>query len=237
MWYDWMVGGWGGRNGKDGSNATAPIFGVGLAVQPLEGQERLVPVLTTRPRDRHRLRRARDATAAAAASRRAARSRERERTVMSYCCDRARSITWGMNGGLPSIPHGVWLNKGTRRRALPGRGLLQRAVGAGRLLHAPVGGRRRLRRPARARPRGASARTSIDGYVSVERALKDYGVVVDEVDADLDEYEVDAAATERERGPHRAASAPAGSRRTPRTSRGATATASSTCSTSCATTA
>ena len=20
MWYDWMVGGWGGRNGKDGSN-------------------------------------------------------------------------------------------------------------------------------------------------------------------------------------------------------------------------
>ena len=34
MWYDWMVGGWGGRNGKDGSNATAPVFGVGLAVLP-----------------------------------------------------------------------------------------------------------------------------------------------------------------------------------------------------------
>ncbi len=29
MWYDWMVGGWGGRNGRDGSNGTAPIFGVG----------------------------------------------------------------------------------------------------------------------------------------------------------------------------------------------------------------
>ena len=47
MWYDWMVGGWGGRNGRDGSNCTAPIFGVGLAVQPLEGQERLSPVVTT----------------------------------------------------------------------------------------------------------------------------------------------------------------------------------------------
>jgi N-methylhydantoinase B len=47
MWYDWMVGGWGGRNGKDGSNCTAPLFGVGLAVQPLEGQERLSPVVTT----------------------------------------------------------------------------------------------------------------------------------------------------------------------------------------------
>ena len=34
-----------------------------------------------------------------------------------------------------------------------------------------------------------------DGYVSVERALKDYGVVVREVDADLAEYEVDADAT------------------------------------------
>ena len=47
MWYDWMVGGWGGRNGRDGSNCTSPVFGVGLAVQPLEGQERLTPVLTS----------------------------------------------------------------------------------------------------------------------------------------------------------------------------------------------
>ncbi|MEO6859892.1 MAG: hydantoinase B/oxoprolinase family protein, partial [Solirubrobacteraceae bacterium] len=39
----------------------------------------------------------------------------------------------------------------------------------------------------------------IDGYVSVQRALKDYGVVVREIDADLDEYELDHAATERER--------------------------------------
>ena len=127
MWYDWMVGGWGGRNGKDGSNCTAPIFGVGLAVQPLEGQERLCPVLTTRPRDPHRLRRARASSAAAAASRRARTLTEAERTVMSYCCDRARSITWGIEGGLPSIPHGVWLNTGTDGRALPRRGLLQRA--------------------------------------------------------------------------------------------------------------
>ena len=47
MWYDWMAGGWGGRNGKDGSNATSPVFGVGLAVQPLEAQERLSPVVTS----------------------------------------------------------------------------------------------------------------------------------------------------------------------------------------------
>ncbi|TFD23358.1 hypothetical protein E3T31_05225 [Cryobacterium sp. TMS1-13-1] len=47
MWYDWMAGGWGGRASKDGSGATAPAFGAGLAVQPVEGQERLSPVLTS----------------------------------------------------------------------------------------------------------------------------------------------------------------------------------------------
>jgi N-methylhydantoinase B len=44
----------------------------------------------------------------------------------------------------------------------------------------------------------------IDGYVSLERAERDYGVVVREIDAELSEYELDAEATatarERERG-------------------------------------
>src|SRR5699024_12169116 len=39
MWYDWMAGGWGGRSTKDGSSATSPVFGTGLGVQPVEGQE------------------------------------------------------------------------------------------------------------------------------------------------------------------------------------------------------
>jgi N-methylhydantoinase B len=38
-----------------------------------------------------------------------------------------------------------------------------------------------------------------DGYVSIERARADYGVVVREVDADLAEYEVDLDKTESER--------------------------------------
>ena len=73
MWYDWMVGGWGGRNGKDGSNCTSPVFGVGLAVQPLEGQERLSPGAHHRRTRSCRTPAARAASAAAAASRRAAR--------------------------------------------------------------------------------------------------------------------------------------------------------------------
>jgi N-methylhydantoinase B len=44
-----------------------------------------------------------------------------------------------------------------------------------------------------------------DGYVSPERARKDYGVVVREVDAELAEYEVDEAETAAERERIRAA--------------------------------
>jgi N-methylhydantoinase B len=38
-----------------------------------------------------------------------------------------------------------------------------------------------------------------DGYVTIERARGDYGVVVKEVDAELAEYEFDADATKAER--------------------------------------
>src|SRR5699024_1503550 len=39
----------------------------------------------------------------------------------------------------------------------------------------------------------------IDGYVSLERARKDYGVVIQEIDAELDQFEVDYHATETTR--------------------------------------
>ncbi|WP_344311062.1 hydantoinase B/oxoprolinase family protein, partial [Brevibacterium samyangense] len=113
MWYDWMAGGWGGRSSKDGSDATAPVFGAGLAVQPVEGQERLSPVLTTR----HEI-----TTDSGGPGRfrggcginKGGTLTDARGAVMSYCCDRGRSLTWGINGGLPSVPHGVWLNPGTQ---------------------------------------------------------------------------------------------------------------------------
>ena len=122
MWYDWMVGGWGGRNGRDGYGATGPVFGVQLGTQPFEGQERLAPVLTTG----HELLpdSGGPGSCRGGLGPRRAAAHAAERSVMSYCCDRERSVTWGLWGGLPSIPHGVWLNRGTRRRALPRLDLL-----------------------------------------------------------------------------------------------------------------
>jgi N-methylhydantoinase B len=197
MWYDWMVGGWGGRNGKDGSNATAPIFGVGLAVQPLEAQERLCPVLTTG----HEI-----LTDSGGPGRfrggcgveKGAHLREAESTVMSYMCDRARSITWGIEGGLPSIPHGVWLNKGTERERFLGAVFSGVTVGPGDVFTRPSAGGGGFGDPL-ARDPAAVCEDVADGYVTVERARKDYGVVIREVDAELAQYEVDEEETARER--------------------------------------
>ena len=47
MFYEWLPGGWGGRNGKDGCDVTTACFGTGLMSQPNEGNERVNPTRTT----------------------------------------------------------------------------------------------------------------------------------------------------------------------------------------------
>jgi N-methylhydantoinase B len=196
MWYDWMAGGWGGRNGKDGENGTAPVFGAGLTVQPCEGQERLTPVLTTtheimtdsagpgRFRGGCGVRKGGHLTAV-------------DGSVMSYCCDRARSVTWGINGGLPSVPHGVWLRHDGEDRFL-GAAFSNVPVETGDLFWRPSAGGGGFGDPLERDPERVREDVT-DGYVSVERARLDYGVVVKEVDRELAEYELDPAATEQER--------------------------------------
>jgi len=203
MWYDWMAGGWGGRNGKDGSTATAPIFGVGLATQPVEGQERLCPVLTSQ----HAI-----ITDSGGPGRwrggcgleKGGTLTDAGRTVMSYSCDRARSVTWGANGGLPSIPHGVWLNPGQDGERFVGAVFSNVPVVAGDTFTRPSAGGGGFGDPLERDPE-AVLEDVIDGYVSLERARVDYGVVVEEVDAELSEYRLDLSATEAERASIRAA--------------------------------
>jgi N-methylhydantoinase B len=193
MWYDWMVGGWGGRNGRDGSNCTSPVFGVGLAVQPLEGQERLCPVLTsghsivTDSGGPGKYRGGCGVVKGGALT-------EAQDTVVSYCCDRARSIAWGLNGGLPSLPHGVWLNRGTEQEQFLGVVFSNVQLQAGDTFTRPSAGGGGFGDPLERDP-GDVCEDVIDGYVSPGRALADYGVVVEELDAELAEYRVDAEAT------------------------------------------
>ncbi|MBD2761062.1 hydantoinase B/oxoprolinase family protein [Kocuria sp. cx-116] len=197
MWYDWMAGGWGGRATKDGSGATAPVFGAGLAVQPVEGQERLTPVLTTH----HQL-----VTDSGGPGRyrggvgieKGGVLMDATDAVMSYCCDRARSVTWGIAGGLPSIPHGVWVNKGTHEQKYLGSVFSSVPVQSGDSFTRPSAGGGGFGDPLE-RPAEEVLEDVIDGYVSVKRAARDYGVVIVVNDAEIDDYEIDAAATERSR--------------------------------------
>lgn len=197
MWYDWMVGGWGARNGRDGWAATGPVFGVQLGTQPFEGQERLSPVLTTchelmvdsgGPGEfRGGLGVQKGGTLYAC-----------ERTVVSYCCDRERSITWGLWGGLPSIPHGVWVNQGQEGERYLGSLFSGVPLQQGDTVQRPSAGGGGLGDPLK-RDTEAVLSDVIEGYVSVARAKKDYGVIVEEVDADLAEYRLDEQATLAER--------------------------------------
>jgi N-methylhydantoinase B len=193
MWYDWMAGGWGGRANKDGSGATSPVFGPGLAVQPVEGQERLSPVLTSK----HAI-----VTDSGGPGRfrggvgleKGGTLTDCESTVMSYCCDRARSITWGIAGGLPSLPHGVWLNKGTGDERFLGATFSNETVHPGDAFTRPSAGGGGYGDPLTREPADV-LEDVIDGYVSIGRAAKDYGVVITPVDPELDNYEIDEAAT------------------------------------------
>ncbi|MGW9827878.1 N-methylhydantoinase B [Brevibacterium pityocampae] len=193
MWYDWMAGGWGGRSTKDGSSATAPVFGTGLAVQPLEGQERLSPVITTK----HAI-----STDSGGPGRfRGGCGIEKggiltgaSGTVMSYCCDRGRSVTWGIEGGLPSVPHGVWLNPGTADAKYLGATFSNVALAPGDVFERPSAGGGGFGDPLE-RPAEEVLEDVIDEYVSIDRAAIDYGVVIREIDAELDEFEIDHHAT------------------------------------------
>jgi len=198
MWYDWMAGGWGGRNGRDGSNCTSPVFGVGLAVQPLEGQERLSPVITTE----HSILKDSGGPGlyrGGCGVQKGGTLTKAEGAVISYACDRARSVVWGIGGGLPSIPHGVWLNG-----EFLGAVFSNVDVKQGDVFTRPSAGGGGYGDPL-ARDPEAVKEDVADDYVSIERALKDYGVSIREVDADLALYEVDVAATAAARAGIRAA--------------------------------
>lgn len=193
MWYDWMAGGWGGRVDRDGSSATAPVFGPGLAVQPVEGQERLSPVITSH----HAL-----VTDSAGPGKfrggvgvsKGGVLTDANQTVMSYCCDRSRSVTWGIEGGLPSIPQGVWLNRGTPDEKYLGALFSNVTVGPGDTFERPSAGGGGFGDALERDPQ-AVLEDVIDGYVSVGRAAKDYGVVIRPIDPEIDEYELDEEET------------------------------------------
>ena len=197
MWYDWMVGGWGARNGFDGASAASPLFGAGFASQPIEGQERLNPVVTTHCRI------VADSGGpgefrGGCGVEKGGQLTDAELTIMSYCCDRARSIPWGVNGGLPSTPQGLWVNPGSPRAEYLGAVFSNVELVSGDAFSRPSSGGGGFGDPLN-RDLQAVLEDVIDGYVTTSRAELDYGVVIDDSGEMTRSWLVDLAATMRKR--------------------------------------
>ncbi len=81
-----------------------------MMAQPIEGQERTTPILMTECQIQ---------TDSAGPGEwrggvgvlKGSKMLQSEDTVISYICDRERAIVWGIEGGLPSIPHGLTLKR------------------------------------------------------------------------------------------------------------------------------
>lgn len=198
IWYDWLSGGWGGRNGKDGANCTSAVFGAGLQTQPVEGQERLSPILTTEFSLDPDSGGPGQFRGGVGVRKGAMLTEHAEAAVLSYHCDRARSIVWGSKGGLPSVPHGVWHSRPDEAEQFLGAWFANAPSKPGDSFWRPCAGGGGFGDPLERDPE-AVLEDVIDGYVSLERARIDYGVVVREIDAEICEYEVDLDATKSER--------------------------------------
>jgi N-methylhydantoinase B len=118
--------------------------------------------------------------------------------VVSYSCDRERSITFGIEGGLPGYPHGAWLNPGRPAGTFLGAIFSGVPVKEGDEFDRPSSGGGGFGDPLERDP-ALVLEDVIDDYVSVERARKDYGVVINAIDPEDLRFEIDAEATERER--------------------------------------
>jgi N-methylhydantoinase B len=198
MFYDWLPGGWGGRNGRDGCNVTTACFGTGLQSQPVEGQERVSPILT------NEFQVLTDSPGpgkwrGGAGVRKTTTLGDADRTVISYICDRERAIVWGINGGLPSMPHGLSLQRaGSDQDVWLGSVFSDLPLASGDVFSRPTAGGGGYGDPLERDPNLVREDVA-DDYVSLQRARKDYGVVLRVIDADLADYAVDEAATRRER--------------------------------------
>lgn len=203
MFYEWLPGGWGGRNGKDGADVTTAAFGTGLMSQPNEGNERVNPTRTLE------FQILQDSAGpgqwrGGCGVQKTSVLLESENAVMSYICDRERAVVWGIEGGLPSLPHGLSIKRqGESDEVWLGSVFSDYPVETGDQFARPTAGGGGFGDPLQRDP-ARVLEDVIDDYVSLRRAALDYGVVIRARDADLLDYEIDLPATETLRAEIRA---------------------------------
>ncbi len=127
-----------------------------------------------------------------------------DKAVLSYICDRERAVVWGIKGGLPSMPHGLHMVRaGKTHEDWLGSVFSDLPMKTGDVFSRPTAGGGGYGDPLERDP-AAVLEDVIDDYVSVERAAKDYGVVIRPVDPEMLAYEIDEAETAKARASIRA---------------------------------
>ena len=198
MFYEWLPGGWGGRNGKDGSDVTTACFGTGLMSQPIEGNERVSPVSTNSFQIKM------DSPGpgkwrGGAGCEKSSTLLSSENAVMSYICDRERAVVWGIEGGLPSMPHGLTIkHNNSEKEDWLGSVFSDYSIQTGDIFSRPTAGGGGFGDPLERDP-NLVLEDVIDEYVSIARAAEDYGVVIKEIDRDTCSFKVDEEATKKKR--------------------------------------
>ena len=108
-----------------------------------------------------------------------------------------------MMGGQPSVPHGVTKEHDGTRKWL-GAVFSNVPIAPGDKFDRPSAGGGGLYDPLK-RDLERVLDDIIDGYVTIEGAARDYGVVVEPIDPELDDYRIDQTATAALRDELRAA--------------------------------
>jgi len=191
--YDWLR-----RLGRTPNGKTAatspPLFRYRLDGPARSKDRARQPDPDHRIRDSDRLRRPENG--AAASRRKTSLMLERKDRHLLFC-DRERAVVWGIEGGLPSIPHGLTLQRaGSDEEEWLGAIFSDVPIGAGDSFSRPTAGGGGFGDPLQRDP-ALVLEDVIDDYVSIERAAMDYGVVIKAIDAEICSYEIDEAATER----------------------------------------
>ncbi|MGB0905388.1 MAG: hydantoinase B/oxoprolinase family protein, partial [Mangrovicoccus sp.] len=178
------------------SDVTTACFGTGLMSQPNEGNERVNPTRTLEFQIKQ------DSAGpgkwrGGCGVQKTSVLLESENAVMSYICDRERAVVWGVDGGLPSMPHGLTIKRsGSDTPEWLGSVFSDFPMSSGDEFARPTAGGGGFGDPLERDPE-AVKEDVIDEYVSMERAAKDYGVVIKELDPEICSYEVDMPATEK----------------------------------------
>ena len=195
--YLWKEGGYGARPGKKDNHTAISLYASGTRNEPVEGQERIYPILT------HCYEFIPDSAGAGRHRGGIGVARDFELThgdaTLSVLGSRAVQPVWGYEGGLPALGSGLIVDAGGPEEREIGVMRSGIHVKKGQLIRFWEGGGGGYQDPKLRDPDWV-LEDVIDGFVTLEAARDIYGVAIRCLDEAAGRYEIDHEETARLRG-------------------------------------